>query len=80
MCCGVILHVHKKPTCLFAIKGQNCITNVVCVGGLVGEKKWKFLNFVVIFWFLKFGQPIVDFESMRMLFDFLKVKNMPCKH
>jgi hypothetical protein len=53
---------------------------VVCVGGLVGEKKWKFLNFVVIFWFLKFGQPIVDFESMRMLFDFLKVKNMPCKH
>jgi hypothetical protein len=25
-------------------------------------------------------QPIVDFESMKMLFDFLKVKNMPCKH
>jgi hypothetical protein len=29
---------------------------------------------------LKLGQPIVDFESMKMLFDFLKVKNMFCKH
>jgi hypothetical protein len=71
--------IDNQHACL-PLKVEISIANMVCVQGLVGEKKWKFLKFVVIFWCLKLGQPIVDFESMKMLFDFLKVKNMFCKH
>ncbi len=44
------------------------------------ENKQKFLQFVAIFWLLKLDQPMTNFESMKMLFDFLKVENMPHKH
>jgi hypothetical protein len=37
------------------------------------EKKCKFIQFVAIFWFLKLGQPFG--ESVKQLFDILKVKN-----
>ncbi len=71
--------IDNQHACL-PLKVEISIANMVCVGGLVNEKKWKFLKFVVIFWFLKLGQLIVDFESMKMLFEFLKVKNMLCEH
>jgi hypothetical protein len=44
------------------------------------EKKRKFIQFVAIFWFLKLGRTLTDFESMKQLFDILKVKNTPFKH
>jgi hypothetical protein len=71
--------IDNQHVCL-PLKVEISVANMVCVGGLAGKKKWKFLKFVVIFWFLKLGQPIVHFKSMKMLFDFLKVKNMLCKH
>ncbi len=50
------------------------------VGSLAKEKKWKFLQFVALFWLLKLDRPMTNFESMKMLFDFLKVENMLHKH
>jgi hypothetical protein len=38
------------------------------------EKKSKFIQFVAIIWFLKLGWPLIDFESMKKLFDILNVK------
>lgn len=71
---------HVKNEHLFAIKGWNYVANIMCVKGLVGAKKWKFLHFVAMFWLLKLSWPMIDFKSMKMLFHFLKVKNMPHKH
>jgi len=44
------------------------------------EKKPKFVQFVAIFWLLKLDKPLIDFESMKELFDILKVKITLCKH
>jgi len=46
----------------------------------VSEKKPKFIQFVAIFWLLKLGQPLIDFESMKKLFVILTVKIILCKH
>jgi hypothetical protein len=35
---------------------------------------------VAIFHLLKHGKPMIDFEHMKGLFDFLKVHHMPRKH
>lgn len=53
---------------------------MVCVGGAVIDNKCKCTQFVVIFWILKLGQPFIDFEKMKELFEFSKVKNTPCKY
>jgi hypothetical protein len=53
---------------------------MVCVGGVVIDNKCKFIQFVVIFWILKLGWPFIDFEKMKELFEFSKVKNTPYKH
>jgi hypothetical protein len=71
---------HVKNEHLFAIKGWKYVTDIVCVRGLVGAKKRKFLHFVAMFWLLKLSWPMTNFKRMKMLFHFLKVKNMPHKH
>jgi hypothetical protein len=53
---------------------------MVCVGEVVVENKCKFTQFIAIFWLLNLGQPLIDFEKMKQLFGFLKVKNTPHKH
>jgi hypothetical protein len=60
--------------------GQNIIAEMVVGFSETNEKKCKFIQFVAIFWFLKLGRPLTNFESMKKLFDILKVKNIPCKH
>ncbi len=53
---------------------------MVCVVKTITNNNCKFIQFVVIFLFLKLGQPLIDFEKMKQLFKFLKVKNTPYKH
>jgi hypothetical protein len=71
---------HVKNKHLFVNKGQNFVVNMLCVGGLVGEKKQKFSQYVAIFLLLKFRQLIIDVKRMKMSFNFFKVKNTPHKH
>ncbi len=71
---------HVKNEHLLAIKGWNYVADIMCVRGLVGVKKWKFLHFATMFWLLKLNWPTTNLKSMKMLFHFLKVKNMPHKH
>ncbi len=40
---------HVKNECLWASKGQSTIVDLVCVGGVVTDRKCKFIQFVVIF-------------------------------
>jgi hypothetical protein len=41
---------------------------MVVLGNSNGEKKYKFLQFVAIFWLLKQGWPLTNFEAMKLLF------------
>jgi len=50
------------------------------VGGVVGEKKKKFIQFFAIFWLLKQGCFVTNFETMKLLFEFLKMMHIPKKH
>jgi hypothetical protein len=71
---------HAKNKWLWASKGRNTIVKMVCVGGTAIHNKCKFIQFVVIFWILKLGRPFIDFEEMKELFEFFKVKSTPHKH
>ncbi len=50
------------------------IVNMVVMGDVVGERKRKFLHF---FWLLKQSCPLTNFEAMKMLFEYLKMKITP---
>ncbi len=48
--------------------------------GEIREKKNKKVMFVVVFYLLQEGCPLTDYESLKDLLCFLKIKNMPKKH
>ncbi len=43
-------------------------------------KRRKYLSSVVIFHLLKHGKPMIDFEHMKGLFDFVNVHHTPRKY
>jgi hypothetical protein len=76
-----LLHVYKvttwKKKSLFYNKGRYSLANMVIMGDVVGKSK---RNFVAKFWLLKQCCPLIDFDAMKMLFQFLKVRNTPKTH
>ncbi len=52
-------------------------TNVL---GGIGEKKNKQVQFVVIFYLLRADRPMTNYESLKDLVHFFKIKNMLKKH
>ncbi len=70
---------HAKTEQLWTTRGWNIIAKMVCVGGVATNTQPKFIQFVAIFWLLKLGCPLTNFEKMKQLFEFLKVKNTPHK-
>jgi hypothetical protein len=48
---------HTKNKCLFASKGPKKFVNLVCVKGLVSERKWRFLQSIAIFDFWNLINP-----------------------
>jgi hypothetical protein len=71
---------HAQNKWLFSSWGKDIMVDMVVLGYLDGEKKICNLQFVVCFWCLKQGHHLIDFEAMQLLFQFLKVKNIPRKH
>jgi len=51
------------------------LLKMVVVFSEIVEKKCKFIQFVAIFWLLKLGRSLANFESMKQLLDILKMKN-----
>ncbi len=70
---------HAKNEKFFCSRGKNIVVDIV-VGDVVGEKKMMFIQFVAIFWLLKQGCYVIDFQVMKLLFEFLKVMHIPKKH
>jgi len=56
------------------------MANMMVTRGFVEERTKEYLLFVVIFWLLQQGQPFANFETMKVLVQFLKVKHTPKKH
>ncbi len=67
---------HVKGDCLFYNKGKNYIANIIAMGYLAGK---KILIVCCCFLLLKQGCLFIDFEAMKVLVIFLKVKNTPKK-
>jgi len=53
---------------------------MVAIGDVVKKRKGNFYTLLHSFWLLKQGHPFIDFEVMKLLFHFLKIKNNPQKH
>jgi hypothetical protein len=54
-----------KNECFFSSWGRYTMANMVFFQNLVGNKKIKVLQFVVIFWLLKQGHPIIESLTLR---------------
>jgi hypothetical protein len=61
---------HAKNEQLFYSRGKNIIVGMVVVGDVVGEKKMQFIQFVAIFWLLKQGCSMTNFEAMNCCLSF----------
>jgi len=46
----------------------------------LGENQYKVVQFFILFHILQNGQAMLEYESLRPLFDLLKMKNMSKKH
>jgi hypothetical protein len=57
------------------VRVRTPLLKMVVVFNEIVEKKCKFIQFVAIFWFLKLGQSLENFENMKQLLNILKVKN-----
>jgi len=50
------------------------------VGNVVARENWcKIVQFATFFHVLENGEPMVEYEYLKPLFEFLKVKNLPKK-
>ncbi len=59
---------YAKNERLFCDRGKCIVVNMVVARDVVGEKEMKFIQFVAIFWLLKQGCPMTNFEVMKFLF------------
>ncbi len=62
---------HAKNELLWANRVLNIVVKMVVNYNEVNAKKREFIQFVAIFWLLKLGRPLIDFENMKKLFDIL---------
>jgi hypothetical protein len=71
--------MHQKNETLHATNLHSNVVQQLDLGD-IGKKKKKTVYFVVVFYLLREGCPLMDYESFKDLFYFFKVKNMPKKH
>ncbi len=65
---------HEKHEWMFCSGGKDIIVNMI----IVGQYGWKEENKVFInFWLLKQGCFFIDFQDMKLSFNFFKVKKTP---
>jgi hypothetical protein len=56
------------------------LSSGVGFGGDNGSKKKKRVYFVMVFWLLREGHPMVNYEFFKDLFSFKKIENTFKKH
>jgi hypothetical protein len=69
LCLPIVKHAKNKR--LWVNRGQHIVAKMVDTYNETSEKKHKFIQFVAIFWLLKLGRPLIDFENMKEFFDIL---------
>jgi len=72
---------HNTQTMNFSTcRERDTMVDMVAIGDVVKKRKGNFYTLLHSFWLLKQGHPLIDFEVMKLLFHFLKIKNNPQKH
>ncbi len=71
--------VHQKNETLYVASIYSNVVHQLDLGE-IGEKKNKKVQFAIVFYLLREGRPLTNYESFKDLFYFFKIKNMPMKH
>jgi hypothetical protein len=71
--------MHQKNETLYVASFHSNVVHQLDLGE-TGEKKKTRVQFAIVFYLLKEGCPLMDYESFKDFFFFFKVKNMPKKH
>jgi hypothetical protein len=67
--------MHAKNKHCYTIANHSSI-----LANVSFERKQKFIKFVVFYHLLAYKCPMIDYESLKDLFQLLKVKNVSKKH
>ncbi len=70
---------HNKNKATYAFKGKESILQQV-TNGLVGEKCKILVQFATLFYTLKHGKPMLEYEIHKDLFEFLNLEENPKMH
>jgi hypothetical protein len=71
--------VHQKNETLYVVSLYSNVVHQLDLGE-IGEKKNKKVQFAIVFYLLREGRPLTNYESLKDLFYFFKIKNMARKH
>ncbi len=70
---------HNKNETTYASKGKEFVLQQV-TNGLAGEKCKILVQFATLFYPLKHGRPMLEYEAHKDFFDFLNLKENPKMH
>jgi hypothetical protein len=70
---------HQQYSAIFAARKPNSILKQVNLFGTLERKKKK-VQFASLFHILSQGRPLVHYESLEHLYEFLDVPNLPRMH
>jgi hypothetical protein len=70
---------HNKNVATYACKGREFILQQVTTR-LANEKCKKLVKFATLFHTLKHGQPMLEYNAHKELFDFLNLEENPKMH
>jgi hypothetical protein len=64
---------------LFMLPKGNNIYSLQIINGLVGEKHRNLVNIATLFYALKHGMPMLEYDIHKIFFDFLNFEeNLKC--
>ena len=69
---------HAKNAVLYASRGPQTVAQMA--QNEAGERSRKRVQFATIFHILAQGRPMLEYESLNLLFNFLQVRHLPKKH
>jgi hypothetical protein len=70
---------HSKNEATYASKGKEFVLQQM-TNGLVGEKRKILVQFATLFYTLKHGRLMLEYEVHKDLFDFLNLEENPKMH
>jgi hypothetical protein len=70
---------HSKNKTTYAFKSKEFVLQQMS-NGLVGEKRKILVQFATLFYTLKHGRPMLEYEVHKDLFEFFNLEKNPTMH